>query len=1102
MLQQVYLGCRENMVQRRVEIEMPLEGQQVVYVRPHDVIELQGIRIDELKVDIIGSDVVLTSVYSDAKIVMPGLGVYMFSPDDAPVLRVDGQVFQSDVMLGKVGDVTNVMTSDFITFSDINEEQTTRGEESTESGVATKDEVISAEAQVGSTQEETKLYELATIVAPVGQKESGNPEQEKIEEQQQIEKQEEREALLNSGTGAGLEARPPNSSSPTPPPQPVPEPVDIPTGNTGNTVFGFTASLVQLGSVQETQNIMGTDTLVVLGGGGSEAATNNTSNAVQISPEIIDTTGVTDAHVVYADDPNYFDAATMTRVIRITPSLPSGFDLTNIQVSGLPVSFDIEGAVSDAGGNYSIDDPVIDDDGNIDFVVSYPVPSTQTFDVTFDVTAEFDPTSGVSTPTETVLNEQLVQQVNVRDVAVPNDLNFVNGDGDIVWVMANNPNENTIFTGDGDATVFGGVARDVVASAAGDDVIDTGDGDDFVASGTGEDTITDGAGDDVYDGGDGIADRVIYSSKATNIVVDMSVTDGDGYSTVTIGAETDLIKDIEDIVGTNFGDVITGSDDGNVIEGGDGDDTLSGQLGNDILDGGDGTDTADFSYSVLALTVDLGTNIGGGFFAATTAAQNTQLRDIEYVIATAFDDELIGGVGDDHFEGLAGANSFGWSAGNDIFDATGGEGTLYFVDANGVNVASDLAQDISFDMTVFDGGTLRYNITIAALGKTDAVSLNVSTVYAGSGDDVMSGDGGNQSFFGGDGDDILTGRGGADELTGGDGLDQIFAGADDDIIYANEDGVVDQYDGEGGVDTLILDGTGGDVTLDLASELMTSVLFGNDIVRGIENVEGTNLDDVIRGNTSDNMFIGNLGNDTLDGRDGDDHLIGGAGADLLQGGNDNDTLDGGNNDDSLEGGAGDDILIGGLGANDFDGGAGTDTIDYAGALSAVSVDLDSDQVTKSSDLQLDTYSDVENIAGSNFDDTFMLDAGNLLAIDAQFDALDGGADAGGGDTVEVTGSITFEGLEMASVFDNIENIDFLGAALDAGNTEFTISGDDVAGMVGASNFLHIDAAAAFTFDIVSGATHTLDNPGGTVIDASTTQYTFDSGTFTLEIQTA
>tara|TARA_R110002124_G_scaffold129483_1_gene290734 strand:- start:28119 stop:31385 length:3267 start_codon:yes stop_codon:yes gene_type:complete len=1088
------------MVQRRVNIDMPLDGQQVVYVRPHDVIDLKGIRIDELKVDIIGSDVIFTSIYSDAKIVMPGLGVYMFSADDAPVLRVDGQVFQSDVMLGKVGDVTNVTSSDFMTYSAIDEEQTTRGEEERDTGVATKDEVISAETKVGSSKEE-QLYDFAALVEPVGQKKSGNPEQKDIEEQIQTQKEEVREALLTSGTGFGLEARPPNSSSPAPPPSPVPEVVEIPEGNTGNTVFGFTASLVQLGAVEDIQNISGVDTRVVLGGGGSEAATNNASNAVQISPEIIDTTGETASHVIYADDPAHFDSATMTRVMRITPSLPTGFDLTNISITGLPVSFDIDGYVSDAGGNYSIENPVIDADGNIDFVVVYPVPATQSFVLNFDVTAEFDPLSGASVPQETILTETIVQDVNVRDVSVPTDLNYVNGDGDIVWVMANNPNENTIFTGDGDATVFGGVARDVIASAAGDDLISAGLGDDFVASGSGNDIIIDGGGNDTYQGGDGDADQISYEARGAKIIIDMSVFDANGYNTAVIGTETDLLRDIENILTGSGADTITGSSSGNVIEAGSGDDLLSGGLGDDLLDGGDGADTADFSYSSVAFTIDLGTNLGGGLFAASSAVQNVLLKNIEFVIATAFDDVLIGGSGNDSFEALAGLNSFGWSLGDDVFDATGGSGILYYSDANGVDVASDLAQDLSFDMTAFDAGTLRFDISIAALGKADSVSLNVNTIYAGAGDDNMLGDGNDQVFYGYLGNDVLSGRAGADTLDGGDGLDQLFGGSGDDLIYASADGDVDLYDGEGGVDTLVLDGAGGDVTLDLASELMSSVMFGNDVVQGIENVEGTALNDIIRGDAEANKLSGNAGDDQLDGRAGNDHLIGAGGADTLDGGDNDDTLDGGDNDDVLIGGSGNDTLIGGLGANDLDGGIGTDTLDYTGALAAVSADLDNDRVLKSSDSQYDDFSNIENIIGSGFDDDFVLDAGNLAAIDGQFDSISGGGDAGGGDTVEVFGSITFDALEMANVFDNIENIDFLGSTLDAGNTEFSISGDDVANMMGASNFLHIDANLGFSFDVTAG-THVLDTPGGTVIDVNTTQFTFDAGAFTLEIQTA
>ncbi len=60
--------------------------------------------------------------------------------------------------------------------------------------------------------------------------------------------------------------------------------------------------------------------------------------------------------------------------------------------------------------------------------------------------------------------------------------------------------------------------------------------------------------------------------------------------------ETDVLSSIENVIGSNDGDVIIGSDLDNVLEGRDGDDLLSGEGGNDILIGGQGVDT--FAFSV------------------------------------------------------------------------------------------------------------------------------------------------------------------------------------------------------------------------------------------------------------------------------------------------------------------------------------------------------------------------------------------------------------------------------------------------------------------------------------------------------------------------
>jgi Ca2+-binding RTX toxin-like protein len=79
-----------------------------------------------------------------------------------------------------------------------------------------------------------------------------------------------------------------------------------------------------------------------------------------------------------------------------------------------------------------------------------------------------------------------------------------------------------------------------------------------------------------------------------------------------------------------------------------------------------------------------------------------------------------------------------------------------------------------------------------------------------------------------------------------------------------------------------------------------------------------------------------------------------------------DILFGGGDDDELNGGAGNDILFGGTGENVIDGGDDVDTVDYSTSAVGVTVNLNIE-----SQLNGDTISNVENIIGSGFDDSFM-----------------------------------------------------------------------------------------------------------------------------------
>jgi hypothetical protein len=174
-------------------------------------------------------------------------------------------------------------------------------------------------------------------------------------------------------------------------------------------------------------------------------------------------------------------------------------------------------------------------------------------------------------------------------------------------------------------------------------------------------------------------------------------------------------------------------------------------------------------------------------------------------------------------------------------------------------------------------------------------SGGVDYLYGEAGNDELHGNSGKDYLYGGDGDDTLKGGSGNDYLDGGFGYDVINGGEDiDEVSYSFFAGPID-------------------------ANLSTGVVRfpGNstrvDTLTSVENLTGTNGNDVIRGNSLANRLngsggndwiYGGSGNDVLYGGDGNDHLFGEAHVDTLFGGNGNDWLDGGDGVDEISGGAG------------------------------------------------------------------------------------------------------------------------------------------------------------------------------------------------------
>ena len=121
-----------------------------------------------------------------------------------------------------------------------------------------------------------------------------------------------------------------------------------------------------------------------------------------------------------------------------------------------------------------------------------------------------------------------------------------------------------------------------------------------------------------------------------------------------------------------------------------------------------------------------------------------------------------------------------------------------------------------------------------------------------------------------------------------------------------------------------------------------------------------------------------------------ERYVAGSGDDSVNGNVADNLLEGRDGADTLMGGMGNDTLIGGPGADALDGGEGTDTAAYTGSASAVTVNLGTSTAT-GGDAQGDTFTSIENLSGSAFDDTLTGDAGNnVLEGAAGADVLDGG----------------------------------------------------------------------------------------------------------------
>ncbi|MFT3954565.1 MAG: calcium-binding protein [Piscinibacter sp.] len=555
-------------------------------------------------------------------------------------------------------------------------------------------------------------------------------------------------------------------------------------------------------------------------------------------------------------------------------------------------------------------------------------------------------------------------------------------------------------------------------------------------------------------------------------------------------------------------DTLSGTAGNDTILGMAGNDWLSGLAGNDLIDGGAGTDWADYRQAGSAVNVSL----------AVAGAQNTggagtdTLISIEALVGSAFNDTLTGSTN-------LWAELFSGGAGNDTIDGGTITDTVNYLNLNSIEYWPTAISGVNVN--------LQTGIALDGQGGTDTL-ININWVVGSGFNDTIRGSdgtlfeqftglGGNDSFNGGNLANASArlnystspqavyvdmalgtaqdGYGGTDTFTninflrGSNFNDTLFGSDPTGIAQTFEgQGGNDYIDGRGGADWVRYQNSTAAATVNLLTGVAQDGLGGTDTLVNIENLRGSDFNDVFIGNAEANNFEGRGGNDSMEGGDGDDTFTGAAGNDTLVGGNATifdyaiysgasaavtvnlatgsasgasegndslvgieaviasafaDTLTGNDVNNYLRGNGGDDTI---------DGGGGLDFADYRDAAGTVTVDIDAGTATGADGS--DTLINMEGAFGGAFNDTLRGDEqDNLLRGRGGNDLIDGRAGIDRADYRNATGAVqvslltnTSAGADGVDTLVDIENLrgsEFYGDLL-TGNGD----ANDIDGMGG------------------------------------------------------
>ncbi|MEM8956188.1 MAG: calcium-binding protein [Pseudomonadota bacterium] len=486
-----------------------------------------------------------------------------------------------------------------------------------------------------------------------------------------------------------------------------------------------------------------------------------------------------------------------------------------------------------------------------------------------------------------------------KAVYTHNDILLGGGGNDILYGYA------------GDDWLEGGTGNDVLYGDTGKDTLLGGEGDDELHGGWGDDLLYGGQGNDVLRGGLGI-DK-LYGGEGDDWLYSGNVTDANGHNELTGGSGSDVFV---------IGDNNTPPPQGNDNNGWDA--FMSDQVWNlanamGSFVPGPGKGLTKLFFGMAKSLSEMGGDEAGEFKQQNNAIKVMDFNPVEDTIVIPLSDTNIDHI-TTQYQGLNSAEAFR------IYDESSGTPR---------NIAIIYWDDLrEFFPPSLDWNNPVIREAFARQILNEALYMNKDGVRKGSGerfendgslDDlgtdnflVLGNYGGIEKYglatadymFGTNSNDILGGYrpGTQDGIESKAGDDTIYGFGGDDLIFAGS-GFNHIYGGDGSDTIAYYDASAG-VKVDMNKKDGRDYFEVNgveydgktderwrDYVYEVENVIGSNYDDILIGDGQDNILNGGAGNDELRGGGGNDTIVSGSGDDVMYGGAGADTfrIDGGQN---------------------------------------------------------------------------------------------------------------------------------------------------------------------------------------------------------------